>query len=612
MFAYIVSVSYAQQTNYPFTDKCWQVISGESMDYLGRPAFKGSGILNDVKLINGIIQFDICMNGQRSYPGIFFRMQTQADYEHIYFRPHRMGLYPDALQYTPVFNGIGAWQLYNGPGYTAACDVPLNQWIPVKIEIMDQNARVFINQVLVLEINQLQHGISEGDIMLNAPADGSAYFSNFSITLDEDIMVGPEKVMDYPVGMLKQWELSQVFTYEEVKWDLTPDEQSLQIEWEKVDSDEMGLIDIGKYRKRLGRMPDIVYARAKIEVEQDTLWEMNYGYSDYIIIFLNGRKICGGGSAYQQRDPSFLGIIGLHDVVYLPLKKGENELMISVGESFGGWGFMFQDAKKTYLQSGMSELWETGPVFSTSESVLYDPEREVLYVSNFDQKNMGNPNQSQSISKVSLTGEVLELNYINELDHPLGMTIHHDLLYITERNQVTVYDLQLEEKVQQISITGSLFLNDIAVSDQGDIYISDSRKNVIWKVKNDVADIFLEGEQILDPNTLYFENPFLYIGNSGDQQLKKVNIVDKDMTTVARFPEGFIDGIRKDRNGNWMVSLWKGKIYTIKNGQAELIFHSENTGKYTADFEFIAEKNLLIIPSFYGNTVAAFKLDNGN
>lgn len=39
-----------------------------------------------------------------------------------------------------------------------------------------------------------------------------------------------------------------------------------------------------------------------------------------------------------QRDYRFLGTIGLFDEVYLPLKKGENELWLAVTESFGGWG----------------------------------------------------------------------------------------------------------------------------------------------------------------------------------------------------------------------------------------------------------------------------------
>jgi len=81
-------------------------------------------------------------------------------------------------------------------------------------------------------------------------------------------------------------------------------------------------------------------------------------------------------------------------------------------------------------------------------------------------------------------------------------------------------------------------------------------------------------------------------------------------TNVASFPEGFIDGIRVDNNGNYIVSLWKGKIYRVKDsGEIELIFHTENKGYFTADFEYIPEKNLLIIPTFFENRVVGYKTD---
>jgi hypothetical protein len=40
-----------------------------------------------------------------------------------------------------------------------------------------------------------------------------------------------------------------------------------------------------------------------------------------------------------------MGTIGLFDEVYLPLKKGHNELWLAVTETFGGWGVtaLFED-----------------------------------------------------------------------------------------------------------------------------------------------------------------------------------------------------------------------------------------------------------------------------
>ena len=65
------------------------------------------------------------------------------------------------------------------------------------------------------------------------------------------------------------------------------------------------------------------------------------GYSDDVSVFLNGKILYRGRSAQNFRDPGFLGIVNPeNDAVYLPLKKGKNELVLAVSELGGGWGFV--------------------------------------------------------------------------------------------------------------------------------------------------------------------------------------------------------------------------------------------------------------------------------
>ena len=58
-------------------------------------------------------------------------------------------------------------------------------------------------------------------------------------------------------------------------------------------------------------------------------------------VFLNGQILFRGRSAQNFRDPAFLGIVSPdNDAVYLPLKKGMNELVLAVSELAGGWDFI--------------------------------------------------------------------------------------------------------------------------------------------------------------------------------------------------------------------------------------------------------------------------------
>jgi hypothetical protein len=95
--------------------------------------------------------------------------------------------------------------------------------------------------------------------------------------------------------------------------------------------------------KRLAPQPGmrVVYARTRIQAERDQVKKLLIGYSDDVSVFLNGRILYRGRSAQNFRDPAFLGIVDAeNDSVYLPLKKGSNELVLAVSELGGGWGFI--------------------------------------------------------------------------------------------------------------------------------------------------------------------------------------------------------------------------------------------------------------------------------
>ena len=57
-------------------------------------------------------------------------------------------------------------------------------------------------------------------------------------------------------------------------------------------------------------------------------------------VYLGDRLLYSGTNLYQSRDYRYLGTIGLFDSVYLPLKKGRNNLWFAVSERFGGWGII--------------------------------------------------------------------------------------------------------------------------------------------------------------------------------------------------------------------------------------------------------------------------------
>jgi hypothetical protein len=186
---------------------------------------------------------------------------------------------------------------------------------------------------------------------------GETYFSNFEMRSTEAVpWVRHEPPM--PRGTLTNWRLSPA--YDALARDL---EQPLSrkeldaIEWQVVEAEPPGLVAINRHResphprvtfandfsKRLEPQPGmkVVYARTTIDAARDEVRKLAIGYSDDVSVFLNGRILYRGRSAQNFRDPAFLGIVSPeNDALYLPLKKGPNDLVLAVSELGGGWGFV--------------------------------------------------------------------------------------------------------------------------------------------------------------------------------------------------------------------------------------------------------------------------------
>ena len=78
--------------------------------------------------------------------------------------------------------------------------------------------------------------------------------------------------------------------------------------------------------------------KINIESASEQVKALSFGFSDYVTVFLNDKAIYSGSDNFLSRYYRYLGTIGFFDKLYLPLKKGANELWFVLSEDFGGWG----------------------------------------------------------------------------------------------------------------------------------------------------------------------------------------------------------------------------------------------------------------------------------
>jgi len=100
-----------------------------------------------------------------------------------------------------------------------------------------------------------------------------------------------------------------------------------------------GRLNLAK-KFKLSDSQNMALAKFIVESSVDTIKRMDFGFNDRVIVYVNNNPIYIGDNTFRTRDYRFLGSIGYFDSVFLPLKKGENEVIFVVSESFGGWGLL--------------------------------------------------------------------------------------------------------------------------------------------------------------------------------------------------------------------------------------------------------------------------------
>jgi len=345
----------AQTVTLPLTPAEWTATDSIRFeDYLGRPSLyinTGVALSRSASFRNGTLEFDIAATPRSTNLGIGFRAQRADAYEVVFFRPGASGT-DQAMQYAPAINSIAAaWQIYHGAGANATVVVPRETWIHVRLRVIADSALVYVGDRAepALVIPRLVLGGEGAKVALWASGFGrGAYFSNISYTADESRYTSVAPPL--PPGTVVEWELSELMDAVAQVPGTLPDLTKLT--WEPVRAEPPGLVLVNRYRKSPSISPPanqdsvlhgrvagskVVFARAIIASDRARTRLLHFGYSDNVVVYCNGTPLFSGINAPYFRSLGFFEPLG--DAVYLPLRKGRNEIVFAVTEFFGGWAY---------------------------------------------------------------------------------------------------------------------------------------------------------------------------------------------------------------------------------------------------------------------------------
>jgi len=240
--------------------------------------------------------------------------------------------------------------------------------------------------------------------------------------------------------------------------------------------------------------------------------------------------------------------------------------------------------------------------FKMPESVAEGPDGSI-YLSEIGERDKDKDGKITKIDKNGRVSTVAEGLY-----DPKGIVFYNDMLYVTDRDVVIEVSLDGSWGVYAGTMSfpkTPVFLNDIDVSENGDLYVTDtgdfdSGGFIFLIEKSGKVSVMFEGNsKIKAPNGILpiADSKLLIVDWGGD--LLEANLKNNKIKKIADGFDGG-DGLAYN-NGVIYISSWKkGVVYSHKNGVTKII---DDNYEAAADIALSRDKKTLIVPDMKSGTI---------
>lgn len=256
---------------------------------------------------------------------------------------------------------------------------------------------------------------------------------------------------------------------------------------------------------------------------------------------------------------------------------------------------------------GLNLLWETDQKLTTAESLLYDKANNILYVSCINGVPPDKKDNDGFIARVTTDGKIQDQKWVTGLSAPKGMGLYGSTLYVTDIDRLVAIDITSGKIANTWKVDGASFLNDVYITDDGRIYFSDSNTNTIHSLSDGKVSTIKSDTLFGGANGIMVEGDIMYVAGYIKGKFCRMNLTTKNVELItSEIPGG--DGVEKYGDA-MIVSNWNGQVYHIAADQAvTMLMDSQDAKLNAADIEIIPEKDLLLVPTFFGNNVMAYQL----
>lgn len=251
----------------------------------------------------------------------------------------------------------------------------------------------------------------------------------------------------------------------------------------------------------------------------------------------------------------------------------------------------------------LTMLWETADSLATNESVLFDESTGTIYVSNIGGQDPQAKDGKGSIAIIDKAGKIVNPAWIKGLNSPKGMGIANGKLYATDIDELVEIDIATAKVSKKYKVEGAQFLNDLATHD-GKVYFTDMNTGKVHLFDAGKVSTISEGNETINGIAIAADGTIYGLDASG---LKKWNTDGTTTIVNANITGG--DGLVILGDGNFIASRWQGEIWFANDSTQTLMLDTKAAESNTADIGYIPSEKIVLVPTFFKNKVAAYKLD---
>jgi hypothetical protein len=205
---------------------------------------------------------------------------------------------------------------------------------------------VFVNDAPspALEVGRLEGDAMTGNLRLQGPGT----FANMMITPGAVDGLSPEPAKD-PLegdpGLIRDWRLSPFSTLPNGKQPVYGEMPGANQEWKPVTTERNGLVNVSREYGLPVHQPNraVAWLTTTIASDKTQTKKVEIGWTREVWVFVNGELVYADRNSFDQDSARKYpdGRCSLENGAFtLPLRAGDNEVVVALANNFFGWGLM--------------------------------------------------------------------------------------------------------------------------------------------------------------------------------------------------------------------------------------------------------------------------------